>query len=209
MLARRQRALGATLAIFAASADVPAQHAAQTGGEARPALVVDSARLARFVDSLISTELSRQRIPGAAFVFVQHGRVVYARGYGLARVQPAQEVDPARTIWRVGSISKTFTATAVALLASEGRVHLGADAKHYLTKLEIPATYPLPVTVTDLLTHTAGFDEIRPGTQAATEGASCRSPSSCARDSSASGRPGTRSPTTRTASRSPAPSSRT
>lgn len=122
-------------------------------------------RLGAFVDSVMNAEMKRDGIPGAAFVFVRHGRVVYQKGYGWANVAARRAVDPERTIWRVGSISKTFTATAVMQLVDRGRVHREADVNVYLSKVNVPETYPLPVTVTDLLTHTSGFDEIRPGTQ--------------------------------------------
>jgi len=122
-------------------------------------------RLGAFVDSVMSAEMKREGIPGAAFVFVRHGRVVYQKGYGWANVSARHAVDPEKTIWRIGSISKTFTATAVMQLVDSGRIHREADVNLYLSKVKVPETYPLPVTVTDLLTHTAGFDEIRPGTQ--------------------------------------------
>jgi CubicO group peptidase (beta-lactamase class C family) len=129
---------------------------------------VDPAALAAFADSIIPAEMSREHIPGAAFVFVQDGRVVYMRGYGLANVEQRRAIDPASTIWRVGSVSKAFTATAVMQLVDRGQVELDAPVDRYVHRVVIPATYPEPVTVRHLLTHTAGFDEIRPGTQAAT-----------------------------------------
>jgi CubicO group peptidase (beta-lactamase class C family) len=129
---------------------------------------IDPADLENFVDSLIPAEMANERIPGAAFVFVQDGRVVLMRGYGLADLEHRRPVDPETTIWRIGSISKVFTATAVMQLVDRGRVDLDAPVSRYVRKVSIPETYPDPVTVRELLDHTAGFDEIRPGTQAAT-----------------------------------------
>jgi CubicO group peptidase (beta-lactamase class C family) len=124
----------------------------------------DAKRFGAFVDSVMNAEMKREGIPGAAFVFVRHGRVVYQKGYGWADVPARRAVDPERTIWRIGSISKTFTATAVMQLADRGRIHREADVNLYLSKVKVPETYPLPVTVTDLLTLSAGVAEIRPGT---------------------------------------------
>jgi len=123
-------------------------------------------RLGAFVDSIVTREMKREGIPGAAFVFVRHGRVIYERGYGMANVAQRRPVDPHRTIWRIGSITKTFTATSVMQLVDRGLVHREADVNLYLSRVKVPDRYGLPVTVTDLLRHTAGFDEIRPGTQA-------------------------------------------
>jgi CubicO group peptidase (beta-lactamase class C family) len=129
---------------------------------------IDSAELARFVDTLIAAQMAKENIPGAVFLLVKDGKVLYQRGYGFANVARRQPVDPERTIWRIGSISKVFTATAVAQLADRGRFRLSDDVNRYLTGLKVPATFPEPVTFEHLLTHTAGFDEIRPGTRAET-----------------------------------------
>jgi CubicO group peptidase (beta-lactamase class C family) len=126
----------------------------------------DWVTLAAVVDSVMAAEMAERHIPGAAFVFVQDGRIRLARGYGWARLEPRRPVSPDSTVWRIGSISKAFTALAVTQLADRGRIDLHADVNRYLRRLRIPDTFPEPVTAAHLLTHTAGFDEIRPGTQA-------------------------------------------
>jgi CubicO group peptidase (beta-lactamase class C family) len=125
--------------------------------------------LTAFVDSFVTARMTDERIPGAGFVFVQNDRVLLSRGYGLADVARQHRVVPDSTIWRIGSISKIFTATAVMQLVDRGEVQLDAPVETYLRRVAIPHTYPDPVTVRHLLDHTAGFDEIRPGTQAATQ----------------------------------------
>ncbi|HEX6089132.1 MAG TPA: serine hydrolase domain-containing protein, partial [Gemmatimonadales bacterium] len=127
---------------------------------------VDTTALAAFVDSFVTARMAADRIPGAGFVFVQDGRAVVVRGYGLADVARMRPVVPDSTIWRIGSISKVFTATAVMQLVDRGAVKLDAPVDSYVSRVAIPRTYPEPVTVRQLLDHTAGFDEIRPGTQA-------------------------------------------
>jgi CubicO group peptidase (beta-lactamase class C family) len=128
---------------------------------------VDPGELRALVDSLMAAEMTAGRIPGAAFVFVQSGRVLLQRGYGLANVAARRPVSADSTIWRIGSISKVFTATAAMQLVDRGLIELDAPADRYVRRVSIPQTYPDAVTVRHLLTHTAGFDEIRPGTQAA------------------------------------------
>ena len=157
MLASAQSALAMAMTATALSAA-----GAQTSS------VIDSSGLASFVDSVMASEMTRDRIPGAAFVFVQDGRVRLLRGYGLADVARQRRVAPESTIWRVGSISKVFTATAVMQLVDRGKVELDVPVERYLRRVTIPRTYPEPVTTRQLLNHTAGFDEIRPGTQAST-----------------------------------------
>ena len=141
---------------------------------ARPGLAgsnaqVDPGELGAFVDSFMVDAMAKPNDPpGVSFVFVQDGRVVLMRGYGLANIERNQKVDPEKTIWRIGSISKAFTATAVMQLVDRGKVDLDAPVDRYVHRVTIPKTYPEAVTLRHLLTHTAGFDEIRPGTQAAT-----------------------------------------
>ena len=161
------------LAVFTvadlACAQTPSAERSAPESPARVSARIDSAELARFVDTLITAQMAKENIPGAVFLLVQNGKVLYQRGYGLANVARLQPVDPEKTIWRIGSISKVFTATAVAQLADRGRIRLSDDVNRYLTRLKVPSTFPEPVTVEHLLTHTAGFDEIRPGTRAETE----------------------------------------
>ena len=151
----------AAVAVLAVGAAAPAHRPTPQASAINPD------ELAAYVDSFIADRMARERIPGAAFVFVQNGRVLLSRGYGLANIAQHQRVDPDSTIWRIGSISKVFTATAVMQLVDRGKVDLDAPVETYLRRVTVPKTYPDPVTVRELLDHTGGFDEIRPGTQAA------------------------------------------
>lgn len=135
-----------------------------------PPASINSADLTAFVDSFMTARVASERIPGAGFIFVQNGRVVFSRGYGFGNVARQRRVSADSTIWRIGSISKVFTATAVMQLVDRGEVELDAPVEQYVRRVAIPHTYPDPVTVRQLLDHTAGFDEIRPGTQAPTRG---------------------------------------
>ena len=138
-------------------------------GTSRPALPIKATELASFINPIIKAQLEKEKIPGAVFVLVQNGKILYQHGYGFADLERRKRVDPFTTIWRIGSISKVFTATATVQLADRGRFRLTDDVNRYLTRFKVPATFTEPVRFWHLLTHTAGFDEIRPGTRAATE----------------------------------------
>jgi CubicO group peptidase (beta-lactamase class C family) len=105
-----------------------------------------------------------ESIPGAAFVLVERGRVVLAKGYGKADLATGQPWQPDSTIFPIASISKVFTATAVMQLADRGRINLNADVSSYLTSVRVPPTYHQPITAAHLLSHTSGLDEL-PGRQ--------------------------------------------
>jgi CubicO group peptidase (beta-lactamase class C family) len=98
-------------------------------------------------------------VPGAVFVYVADGRVVFKKGYGYADVVKRTPVDPDTTLFQIASVSKLFTATALMQLYEQGKVKLDEDVNTYLTTFKVPSTYPAPVTVRSLLTHTSGFDE--------------------------------------------------
>ena len=118
----------------------------------------DSAELEAFVDQLFARHMVASHTPGAVFVLVKDGRVMFMKGYGLASLEKKTPVAPERTLFRVASISKLFTATAIMQLCERGKVDLHQDINRYLTGFQLKNTYPRPVTLADVTTHTAGFD---------------------------------------------------
>ncbi|MEN8374002.1 MAG: serine hydrolase domain-containing protein [Gemmatimonadota bacterium] len=121
------------------------------------------------IDPIFSHIMADQNIPGAVFVMVKDGRILLKKGYGHSDLAGDRRVDPDLTIFRIGSITKTFTATAVMQLVDRGLIDLEADVNRYLSHVQVPPTFSEPVTVADLLRHTSGFDEIGPGRQAFSE----------------------------------------
>jgi CubicO group peptidase (beta-lactamase class C family) len=89
---------------------------------------------------------------------VKDGKVLFAKGYGYAEVKTRKPVTVDATLFRPGSISKTFTWTAVMQLVEQGKIDLNRDVNDYLD-FKIPATFGKPITMKDLMTHTPGFEE--------------------------------------------------
>jgi len=114
--------------------------------------------LEAFLDALIPAQLQNRDIAGAVVSVVKDGRILLAKGYGYADFAAKKPVVADKTLFRPGSISKVFTATAVMQLVEQGKLDLDRDVNGYLD-FEIPKTYPEPVTLRRLLTHTAGFEE--------------------------------------------------
>ena len=81
--------------------------AASTGGPSNPA------ELEAFVDQLFARHMAKSHTPGAVFVLVSNGHILFMKGYGVARVEERTPVVPDRTLFRIASISKLFTATAI------------------------------------------------------------------------------------------------
>jgi len=111
-----------------------------------------------WLDGLMPYSLQRGAIAGAVVVVVKDGAILTKRGYGYADVAKRIPVDPDRTMFRVGSTSKLFTWTAVMQLVQQGKIDLDADVNRYLD-FKIPPAFGKPVTMRDLMTHTAGFEE--------------------------------------------------
>jgi CubicO group peptidase (beta-lactamase class C family) len=127
---------------------------------------LDTAAMRTVVDSVITDAMRAQHIPGAAVIVVHQGRVVHQRGFGVQDPSSRVPVSPDSTLFAIGSITKLFTATAAMQLVEQGRVGLDTDLSTVLRGVRIPEAAGGPVTLRALLSHTAGFDEIRPGTQA-------------------------------------------
>ena len=110
-----------------------------------------------FLDGVMSTELARHDIAGGVITVVKDGQVLLCKGYGFADYQRRQTVVADRTLFRTGSITKLFTAIAVMQLVEAGKIDLDRDINDYLD-FKIPGTFVQPITMRNLLTHTAGFD---------------------------------------------------
>ncbi|MFG1925909.1 serine hydrolase [Cryptosporangium sp. NPDC048952] len=107
-------------------------------------------------------------LPGMVVSVVSGDKTVYTHGFGRADVAKNVPMDPDRTLVRIASITKLFTATAVMQQVEAGRLDLNADVDTYLKDFSIPRTYPQPITLQMLLAHTAGFEDRIIGTGART-----------------------------------------
>ena len=110
------------------------------------------------VDEYVRSEMQAQQIPGVALAVVKDGKVVLARGYGLANVEHQVPVKP-ETIFQSGSTGKQFTATAVMMLVEEGKLSLEDKITKHFT--DAPEAWR-DITVRHLLTHTSGMTDYPP-----------------------------------------------
>ncbi|MCA9981081.1 MAG: beta-lactamase family protein, partial [Anaerolineales bacterium] len=106
---------------------------------------------------------AEHRLPGLALGIVQEGQLVYTYTSGLAH-RPNQRPVTIETVFRAASISKTLTAVGVMQLVEKGRIGLHDPVNDYLKEIDIQPRDPAdpPITVFQLLTHTAGIGEFPP-----------------------------------------------
>jgi CubicO group peptidase (beta-lactamase class C family) len=116
--------------------------------------------LEAFVDGLVASHMA-ERVAGTQVAVVKDGRVLLVKGYGIASLAPERPVDPERTLFRIASISKTFTWLALMQLADAGKLRLEHDVNMYLPReLALPSNgFAKPIRVLDLMNHTAGLEE--------------------------------------------------
>jgi CubicO group peptidase (beta-lactamase class C family) len=124
--------------------------------EATHALTAQDAET--FYDGLIPYALARGDMAGGVFVVVKDGKILFAKGYGFSDVAKRSPVIPDQTMFRPGSVSKTFTWTAVMQLVQAGKIDLDRDVNDYLD-FKIPPKFGKPITMRNLMTHTSGFED--------------------------------------------------
>ena len=109
------------------------------------------------IDRIATKVLAETGVPSASVVAVVDGKIVYTHAYGDARLEPKTPATPAMR-YSIGSISKQFTATAILLLAEDGKLALDDHVSTYVAGL----TRGDDVTIRQLLSHTSGYPDYAP-----------------------------------------------
>ncbi len=121
---------------------------------------LDSLDVLDFMDGVVETHLRDKHIVGATVCVVKDGKIILAKGYGFSDIKKQTPVNPNETLFRIGSISKLFTWTSVMQLVQQGKLDLNTDINKYLRDFQLPATYPEPITLKHLMTHSPGFEDL-------------------------------------------------
>lgn len=111
----------------------------------------------RGLDAYVTVAMQVWKVPGLAIAIVKNDSVIFIKGYGTRTMNTQQPVDD-HTLFAIGSASKAFTATLVAMYVDEGKMRWDAEAKAYLPSLELQDPYvSRELTIRDLLTHRSGL----------------------------------------------------
>lgn len=116
------------------------------------------------IDSLMRNFAKRSRVPGIAYGIVVDGRLAHLGTAGLRHLSSRSPVDSG-TVFRIASMTKSFTALAILQLRDAGRLSLDDPAERYvpeLVALRLPSTDSPRITIRHLLSHSAGFPEDNP-----------------------------------------------
>jgi CubicO group peptidase (beta-lactamase class C family) len=123
---------------------------------------VDSPKTLAALDSAVKGALAADNVPGAAIVVIEQGKIVFSRSYGVADVATGRPVT-ADTIFRAGSVSKSFTALGIMHLVEQDRLKLDSPVLTLLPEWRVRNRWAdrYPVRLANLLEHTSGLDDIR------------------------------------------------
>jgi CubicO group peptidase (beta-lactamase class C family) len=130
-----------------------------TQARAQAPAQMTAADVEAFLDGVMPLQIEREDIAGAVIVVVKDGKILFTKGYGFSDVAKRTPVTPDATLFRPGSISKLFTWTSIMQLVEQKKIDLDHDVNEYLD-FKIPATYPQPITLRNIMTHTPGFEEV-------------------------------------------------
>ena len=131
--------------------------------EANESIILQNLNNPTEMENLILSNLLNQydlyNLVGVTYSVVKDGSLFISNGFGVSNYLTLTPVNPNNTLFRVGSISKTFVAISILQLVEDGVIDLDTDVNNYLTNFKITNTYEEPITIRNLLTHTAGFEE--------------------------------------------------
>lgn len=115
--------------------------------------------ISSWIDQRFTKGLDSLNIVGATVVLVQGDSLLHKGAYGVENKDTQTPITVDRSIFTIASISKTFVATSIMQLVEQDKITLDADVNTYLKDFKIDYPFGTPITIRNLLNHTAGFDE--------------------------------------------------
>ena len=162
--------IAASIAATSVLAEVVGAQAASNSSVAPPARFTDLDRVAKLqsalpaVDSLMRAFATNNKVPGIAYGVIVDGRLLHVAAIGLREVPLKAAVDTS-TVFRIASMTKSFTALSILQLRDAGNLSLDDLAERYvpeLRSLKYPTSDAPRITIRHLLSHSAGFPEDNP-----------------------------------------------
>ncbi len=118
----------------------------------------NSSNIIKYIDAEMNNLVGNKLAKGVTASIIQNNELVLSKGYGYSDEKTGREVDPENTIFKIGSVSKIFVALAAMQLKEQGKLDLNVPITQYL-EADFPG-FKYPVTMENLLTHTAGFEDL-------------------------------------------------
>lgn len=128
---------------------------------ALPAFAMETTKMSIELDTMVQNIVDEGKSKGAVLSIVKDGEIELCKGYGFADEYLGHSADGEKTAFRIGSVSKTFVAVAAQILSQRELLNMNSDISIYLESDFPKLSYP--VTMHQLLTHTAGFEDMVTG----------------------------------------------
>ena len=119
----------------------------------------DRAMLEAYVDGVVKPLMKTNNSPSGTVTIAKDGEIILAKGFGFEDIATQTPVDAYRTLFRPGSVSKLSTWVSVMQLVEQGKLDLDTDVNQYLETFQIKDTFPEPITLRHIMTHTTGFED--------------------------------------------------
>ncbi len=106
---------------------------------------LDNQEIIDFFNDQIPQIMEENSLAGIVISIVNKDKIIFSKGYGYADIEYQIKVDPDKTLFRAGSISKLFTWTAIMQLKEQGGISLDENVNTYLGEIKIPDTFVDPI----------------------------------------------------------------
>ena len=116
------------------------------------------ARLRTELEPQINDAISKGRLPGFAIGVVKDGKLIYAKGFGVAKLGGNTQLT-SRSLFHMASVTKTFVATAIMQLVEQGKIDLDAPVTKYLPYFKLDDARYRDITIRQMLSHTSGIPD--------------------------------------------------
>jgi CubicO group peptidase (beta-lactamase class C family) len=127
-------------------------------GQTTSSPVSDLTRLRKELEPKINDEISKGHVPGFAIGVVKNGNLIYAKGFGVARLGTNTPVTT-KSLFHMASVTKTFVATAIMQLVEQGKIDLDAPLTKYLPYFKLNDERYRDIKIRQMLSHTSGIPD--------------------------------------------------
>ena len=117
------------------------------------------ARLRSELEPQINDAIGKGSLPGFAIGVVKNGKLIYAKGFGVAKLGGSTPVT-SRSLFHMASVTKTFVATAIMQLVEQGKIDLDAPVTKYLPYFKLDDERYRTIKVRQMLSHTSGVPDV-------------------------------------------------
>src|SRR5437762_11969880 len=114
------------------------------------------ARLSTELEPKIKEEVQQGRLPGFAIGVIKNGKLIYARGFGVAKLGGTAPIT-SKSLFHMASVTKTFVATSVMQLVEKGKIDLDAPVIRYLPYFRLDDERYRNLTIRQMLSHPSGI----------------------------------------------------